>query len=109
MARGQAEATEYALNNGYNSVRLLSVEEGTSYRGTDVIVTGSRISNMSAPPPPPPPPAAPERDGGILAPGQLETAVSLNLLSGWNAKRVGSQAHLSRQRLQWAGSCHRRR
>jgi hypothetical protein len=79
MARGQAEATEYALNNGYRSVRLLSVEEGTSYRGTDVIVTGSRISPVAAPPPPPPPPA-PERDGGIVAPGQLETGVSLNLL-----------------------------
>ena len=79
MARGQAEATEYARNNGYTSVRLLSVEEGTSYRGTDVIVTGSRINNLSAPPPPPPPPA-PERDSGIVAPGQLETGVSLNLL-----------------------------
>jgi uncharacterized protein YggE len=78
MARGQAEATEYARNNGFSSVRLLSVEEGTSYRGTDIIVTGTRISNVSAPPPPPP---APERDGGgIVAPGQLETAVSLNLL-----------------------------
>ncbi|HTK58835.1 MAG TPA: SIMPL domain-containing protein, partial [Sphingomicrobium sp.] len=79
MARGAAEATEYARNNGYASVRLLSVEEGTSYRGTDIIVTGSRISNVSALPPPPPPPA-PERDGGVVAPGQLETGVSLNLL-----------------------------
>jgi uncharacterized protein len=79
MARGQAEATEFARNNGYNSVRLLSVEEGVSYRGTEVIVTGSRISNASAPPPPPPP--QPERGGdGIVAPGQLETGVSLNLL-----------------------------
>jgi uncharacterized protein len=78
MARGQAEAAEYARNNGYQSVRLLSVEEGVSYRGTDIIVTGSRISNVSAPPPPPPP--QPERDGGIIAPGQLETGVSLNLL-----------------------------
>jgi uncharacterized protein YggE len=79
MARGQAEAAEYARNNGYSSVRLLSVEEGTSYRGTDIIVTGSRIINASAPPPPPPP--QPERDGGgIVAPGQLETGVSLNLL-----------------------------
>ena len=44
-----------------------------------VVVTGSRVSNLSAPPPPPPP--APERDGGgIVAPGQLETSVSLNLL-----------------------------
>jgi hypothetical protein len=78
MARGHAEATEYARNNGYTSVRLLSVEEGVSYRGTDIVVTGSRIGNASAPPPPPP--AAPERDGGILAPGQLETGVTLNLL-----------------------------
>jgi uncharacterized protein YggE len=80
MARGQAEALEYARNNGFDKVRLLSVEEGVSYRGADVVVTGSRISNLSAPPPPPPPPA-PERDGGgIVAPGQLETGVSLNLL-----------------------------
>ena len=79
MARGEAEASEYARNNGYTKVRLLSVEEGTSYRGTDVVVTGSRVSYASAPPPPPPPPA-PERDGGVVAPGQLETAVSLNLL-----------------------------
>ena len=79
MARGQDEALEYARNNGYKSVRLLSVEEGVSYRGTDIVVTGSRIQNASAPPPPPPPPA-PERDGGIVAPGQLETGVSLNLL-----------------------------
>jgi len=44
-----------------------------------VIVTGSRIISPYAPPPPPPP--APERDGGgIVAPGQLETSVSLNLL-----------------------------
>lgn len=78
MARGEAEASEYARNNGYSKVRLLSVEEGTSYRGTEVIVTGSRISPVAAPPPPPPP--APERDGGIVAPGQLETGVSLNLL-----------------------------
>ena len=79
MARGQAEALEYARNNGFGSVRLLSVEEGVSYRGTEVIVTGSRVSNASAAPPPPPPPA-PERDGGVVAPGQLETGVSLNLL-----------------------------
>lgn len=79
MARGEAEASEYARNNGFTKVRLLSVEEGTSYRGTDIIVTGSRISSPMAPPPPPPP--QPERDGGgIVAPGQIETAVSLNLL-----------------------------
>jgi uncharacterized protein YggE len=81
MARGEAEATEYARNNGYKSVRLLSIEEGASYRGTDVFVSGSRVNNLPPPPPPPPPPSAPERDsGGIVAPGQLETAVSLNLL-----------------------------
>ena len=80
MARGIAEATEYARNNGYATVRLLSVEEGTSYRGSDIIVTGGRIAQMNAPPPPPPP--MPERGGGesIVAPGQIETAVSLNLL-----------------------------
>lgn len=79
MARGQAEASEYARNNGYSTVRLLSVEEGTSYRGTDIIVTGSRISNAAAPPPPPPP--QPERGGdSIVAPGQIETGVALNLL-----------------------------
>jgi len=80
MARGTAEATEYARNNGYSSVRLLSVEEGTSYRGTDVIVMGSRIGGAPPPPPPPPPAAMAERDGGIVAPGQLETGVALNLL-----------------------------
>jgi len=57
MARGQAEALEYARNNGFSSVRLLSVEEGVSYRGTEVVGAGSRVSNASAPPPPPPPPA----------------------------------------------------
>lgn len=81
LARGEAEATEYARNSGYKSVRLLSVEEGTSYRGTDVLVTATGISPVAPPPPPPPPPGAPERDsGGIVAPGQLETAVTLNLL-----------------------------
>lgn len=80
MARGEAEAAEYARNNGFSRVRLLSVEEGVSYRGTDIIVTGSRIANAGAPPPPPPPPQA-ERDGdSIVAPGQLETGVQLNLL-----------------------------
>jgi uncharacterized protein len=80
MKRGEAEATEYARNNGYKSVRLLSVEEGASYRGTDVFITPTGVSNVPMPPPPPPA-AAVERDsGGIVAPGQLETAVSLNLL-----------------------------
>jgi len=78
LQRGESEALEYARNQGFARVRLLSVEEGTSYRGTDIVVTGTRIMNVSAPPPPPPP--APERDNGIVAPGQLETGVSLNLL-----------------------------
>lgn len=78
MERGKTEAADYARNNGFTSVRLLSVEEGASYRGTDVIVTGSRIAPVAAPPPPPPP--KPERDSSIVAPGQLETSVSLNLL-----------------------------
>ena len=78
MKRGEAEATEYALNNGYKSVRLLSLEEGTSFRGADVFVNRLGIINAAAPPPPPP---GPEPDGGgIVAPGQLETGVSLNLL-----------------------------
>ena len=80
MARGMAEASEYARNNGFTSVRLLSVEEGTSYRGTDIIVTGSRIMNQMAPPPPPPVPERGGDGGGIVAPGQIETAVTLNLL-----------------------------
>ena len=79
MARGISEATEYARNNGFTSVRLLSVEEGTSYRGTDIIVTGGRMAQANMAPPPPPP--TPERDGGgVVAPGQIETAVQLNLL-----------------------------
>lgn len=77
MARGKAEATEFARNNGFARVRLLSVEEGVSYRGSDIVVTGSRIMNASAPPPPPP--SQPERDG-IVAPGQIEAQVQLNLL-----------------------------
>ena len=74
------EATEYARNNGFTRVRLLSVEEGVSYRGSDIVVTGSRIGQLNAAPPPPPPPPMAERGGGIVAPGQIETAVTLNLL-----------------------------
>ena len=74
MSRGEAEASEYAGNAGFARVRLLSVEEGVSYRATDIVVTGSRIGA----PPPPPPPAAPER-GGSIEPGQIETGVTLTL------------------------------
>lgn len=79
LQRGQAEALEYARAQGFTGVSLLSVEEGTSYRGSEVIVTGRRVFNAAGAPPPPPP--APERDGdSIVAPGQLETGVSLNLI-----------------------------
>jgi uncharacterized protein YggE len=76
MARGEAEAMEYAANAGFTRVRLLSVEEGVSYRSADIVVTGMRASNASAPPPPPPP--QPERGG--VEPGQIETGVQLTLL-----------------------------
>jgi uncharacterized protein YggE len=76
MARGEAEAAEYARNAGFKGVQLLSVQEGVSYRATDIVVSGSRIANNSvavpAPPPPPPP-------GGTIEPGQIETGVSLSL------------------------------
>jgi len=79
LARGEAEALEYARNRGFTRVALLSVEEGTSYRGTDIVVTGSRIVQQAGAPPPPPP--APERGGdSLVAPGQLETGVTLNLI-----------------------------
>lgn len=77
MARGRAEAMEYAANAGFARVELLSVEEGVSYRSSDIVVTGSRIGNQGAPPPPPPP--VPERGGGI-EPGQIETGVVLTLV-----------------------------
>ena len=76
MARGEAEAMEYAANAGFTRVRLLSVEEGVSYRSADIVVTGSRVGNASAPPPPPPP--QPERGG--VEPGQIETGVQLTLI-----------------------------
>ena len=74
MARGEAEASEYAANAGFSRVELLSVEEGVSYRSSDIVVTGSRVG---APPPPPPPPMA-ERGG--IEPGQIETGVVLTLV-----------------------------
>lgn len=76
LARGEAEANEYARASGFARVRLLSVEEGTSFRGSDIVVTGSRIVNVGGPPPPP----SPERGGGVVAPGQIDTGVSLGLL-----------------------------
>lgn len=75
MVRGEAEAMEYAANAGFQRVRLLSVEEGLSYRSSDIVVTGSRI--QAGGPPPPPPPPAPERGG--IEPGQIETGVQLTL------------------------------
>ncbi len=80
MARGEAEAAEYARNNGFARVRLLSVEEGVSYRGTDIVVTGGRVAQLHSAPPPPPPPMAERDGGGVVAPGQIETGVTLNLL-----------------------------
>jgi uncharacterized protein YggE len=74
MTRGEAEGAEYARNAGFARVRLLSVEEGTSYRAEDIVVTGSRIAPMAAPPPPTPPPP-----GGSIQPGQIETGVNLTL------------------------------
>lgn len=76
MARGEAEALEYAANAGFTRVQLLSVEEGVSYRSSDIVVTGSRIVQQGAPPPPPPP--IPERGG--IEPGQIETGVTLTLV-----------------------------
>jgi uncharacterized protein len=73
MVRGEAEASEYARNAGFRGVQLLSVQEGVSYRATDIVVTGSRIQAAAAPPPPPPPP------GGGIEPGQIETGVTLTL------------------------------
>jgi uncharacterized protein YggE len=73
MARGEAEASEYARNAGFRGVQLLRVQEGVSYRATDIVVTGSRIQQAAAPPPPPPPP------GDGIEPGQIETGVTLTL------------------------------
>jgi uncharacterized protein YggE len=74
MARGEAEASEYARNAGFRGVQLLSVQEGVSYRATDIVFTGTRIQPVAAPPPPPPPPP-----GGGIEPGQIETGVTLTL------------------------------
>jgi uncharacterized protein YggE len=76
MARGKAEASEYARNAGFTGVQLLTVQEGVSYQSSDLV-----LSPMAPPPPPPPPPgAAMERDsGGSIQPGQIETGVTLTL------------------------------
>lgn len=74
MERGEAEAGEFARNAGFGRVRLLTVEEGISYRAADIVVTGSRIQGGGPPPPPPP---QPERGG--IEPGQIETGVQLTL------------------------------
>lgn len=78
LARGLAEATDYARSAGFTRVSLLTVQEGISYRSSDIVVSGSRLqSDASAPPPPPPPP--PMAPGGAIAPGQIETGVTLSL------------------------------
>jgi uncharacterized protein YggE len=74
MVRGEAEASEYARNAGFRGVQLLSVQEGVSYRATDIVVTGALQRVAAAPPPPPPPPP-----GGGIEPGQIETGVTLTL------------------------------
>jgi hypothetical protein len=75
MARGQSEASEYARNAGFTGVQLLSLQEGVSYRATDITI-GERdmipIVAVPAPPPPPPP-------GGGISPGLIETGVTLTL------------------------------
>jgi uncharacterized protein YggE len=76
MVRGEVEAAEYARNAGFRGVQLLTVQEGVSYRSTDIVVSGSRLQSLAvgAPPPPPPPPP-----GGGIEPGQIETGVTLTL------------------------------
>lgn len=75
MARGEAEASEYARNAGFRGVQLLTVEEGVSYRATDVtIAERDMLPVVAAPAPPPPPPP-----GGGIEPGQIETGVVLTL------------------------------
>ncbi len=77
MVRGEAEAMEYAANAGFARVELLSVEEGVSYRNTDIVVRARAPEGVIAPPPPPPPP--PPVSGGI-EPGQIATGVTLTLV-----------------------------
>ncbi len=77
MARGEAEAMEYAANAGFARVELLSVEEGVSYHNSDIVVRARAPDGLIAPPPPPPPP--PPASGGI-EPGQIATGVTLTLV-----------------------------
>jgi len=74
MIRGEAEASEYARIAGFRGVQLLSVQEGVSYRATDVTIGERDLPVVAAPPPPPPPPP-----GGGIEPGQIETGVTLTL------------------------------
>ena len=76
MARGEAEATEYAVNAGFARAQLLSIDESLSYRSGEVVVMGSRTMVPGSPPPPPPPIA----QGGGLEPGLIETGVTLTLV-----------------------------
>jgi hypothetical protein len=76
MARGEAEASEYARNAGFKGVQLLSVQEGVSYRATDFSIGERDMAPVVAAPPPPPPPPPP---GGGISPGQIETGVTLTL------------------------------
>lgn len=76
MARGAAEATQYARNAGFAHVQLLAVEEGVSYRASDIVLTGTRITAQDLPAVPAPPPPPP---GGSIEPGQIETGVMLTL------------------------------
>lgn len=80
LQRGEAEALEFARNRGFTRVALLSVEEGRSYRGSDVVVSGSRVEALASQPVPPPPPPPPPSPDSLVAPGQLETGVVLSLI-----------------------------
>ena len=76
LARGAAEAGEYAVAAGFARARLLGVEEGISSNTGDFVVMAARAVGDVAPPAPPPPPPP---GGGALQPGQVETGVVLTL------------------------------
>ena len=77
MARGQAEALEYAQSAGFARVELLSVDQSVSNRSSDIVVMGSR---QMAPGEPPRAPEPPRVDRGGIEPGQIETGVTLILV-----------------------------